>query len=277
MPAGDGRARRTAGQGGGGRRDARGWAARWRCRSGSVTRSARVSGSAVSTSAARCGTARPGCGRSGRPRPAGAARRRVPRPGRRSATSMPLSMLCWYEAGRSSTGIVVAYSVRSSENGPEVLVDAAEDRDDAALGAEVVLPLGPRVGAVRAAGDDDGGDDERRRDAQDGAPPGARALLGEGDALVVVAGRGGLRERGGLLGRGDGDGPGARASGGRRPDDLGLGGRSVDAGDVDEVADDDGDVVGGAGPQGEGDEPVGALAGVGGGRQDTSSTVSRAT
>ena len=45
-----------------------------------------------------------------------------------------------------------------------------------------------------------------------------------------------------------------------RAHDLGLGGRGHVAADVDEVAHHDGHVVGGTGPQGEGDEPVGALA-----------------
>lgn len=68
-------------------------------------------------------------------------------------------------------------------------------------------------------------------------------------------------ERGGLLRRGGGGGLlGAAAAQARGADDLGLGGGAL--GGVDDVGDDDGHVVRGAGAQGEGDEAVGGLTGV---------------
>ena len=131
--------------------------------------------------------------------------------------------------------------------------------------ADVVLVLGPGVGGIRAADEDDEHEhDGRGRSATQPAPRVARRLLGQ-RARPRRPRRGGPRPR--ATGRRpsrpgvtrDRRGCGPRSRTAAAPTIWG-GWRAVAAvGEVDDVGDDDGDVVGGAGLEGELDEPVGGL------------------
>ena len=185
----------------------------------------------------------------------------------RSSTSMPCCRLSWYEVGRSSTGIVVAYSGLGQRDRAEVLRRPRGTR----------RPRRPARRGSTGAGTTRTRHTSRRRrrrrarramaatrstvPRRDRGPSSARVTPSS-----VVGPAGGLRgERRGLGGRGGRDRPGAGLRGPprrRRP----AAGWAAALHDVDEVADDDGDVVGRAGPQRQGDQPVGGLARVGGGR-----------
>ena len=155
---------------------------------------------------------------------------------------------------------------------PHVIGDPLEHRHIALIGTDIELPLAPLIATDEAT--DRGGQHQREggNDRHHRPERAARTLLRELDPLagvglvglvgvfVLVATRGCRRQRSSLLGRGDRDRAGALAAAhGRRPDDLRLGGRRG-LGDVDDVGDDDGDIVRGAGLQAQLHEPIGCHA-----------------
>ncbi len=146
------------------------------------------------------------------------------------------------------------------------------DRDIAGVLTDEELLLGPAIGAVAAA---DEHDRDEREDAESAREQGAAAreyLLSEGERLLFGRYAGRLPgEGGGLLGGADRHGasaaPAPLADRGGGTDDLG-GGRGgfagVVGGEVEDVGDDDGDVVAGAGLEGDVDAAIGGGGRVGG-------------
>ncbi len=156
---------------------------------------------------------------------------------------------------------------------PDGLRDAAVDRHDLAVDADVVLRLGPAVEPDGARGDDQHGE-QAQHEGADAAPAACAALVG---VLVVVgvdggdAGAGGAR--GGLPGQLGGAGGGPVLGGGgpvpvdrRGADHDRVGGRAGAVAhlvELEDVGDHDRHVVPAAGAQGQLDEALRAGVDVG--------------
>ena len=166
-------------------------------------------------------------------------------------------------AGPPSRSTTTSLHARQRDR-PEVLGDAAEDRDAALVHPDVELALGPVVRGIRAAAERPRGRAGRpgRRRSQRARARAGR-LLGEGDLRRRRWRRSpGAGQRGGLGRRGRGDRlrvPLRRCA--AAPTTWGAVDGGVPVSRSTDVADDDGDVVGRAGAQGELDEPVGGRPG----------------